>query len=334
MPRIAVTATGETFDCAADDTILRAALRSGLGMGYSCNSGCCGNCRFELVEGAVEHLRADPPAWTDRDRKRNRWLGCQARPLADCAIKVRLDPAYESTFRPVRMTGRLADVADLTHDMREFAFALSGPDGFRPGQYALLTLPDVEGPRAYSMCNLPGEGIWRFQIKRTGSGAATTALFDRLRPGDEVAIDGPYGTAYLREDRDRDLLLIAGGSGLSPMISIARAAAASPALSDWRIDFLYACRTPRDVCGEAMLRGLPGYGERLSYRAAISEPGAADGWEGPTGLAHEAVAALHGERITEVEIYFAGPAAMAAALQKQLHELGVERDRMHFDEFY
>jgi len=107
MAKIAVAGTGETFEVATDDTILRAALRSGLGMPYSCNSGSCGNCRFELVDGAVEHVRADPPAWTDRDRKRNRWLGCQSRALSDCAIKVRLDPSYESAFRPVRASPSL-----------------------------------------------------------------------------------------------------------------------------------------------------------------------------------------------------------------------------------
>ena len=334
MPEITIAGSRETFDCAADDTILRAALRSGLGMSYSCNSGSCGNCRFELVDGMVEHLRADPPAWSERDRKRNRWLGCQARALSECEIKVRLDPSYESDFRPVRMSGRFAGVSELTHDMREFAFTLSGPDGFRPGQYALLTLPGVDGPRAYSMCNLSGESVWRFQIKRAAGGAATGVLFEGLADGDTIGIDGPYGTAYLREDRDRDLLLIAGGSGLSPMISIARAAAASPSLANRRIDLVYGCRTPDDVCGEAFLRELPGYGERITYQAVISEPAADESWEGPTGLAHEAVAALHGERITDVEIYFAGPAAMAAALQKQLHDMGVERDRIHFDEFY
>ena len=96
MPKIAVVDTGEEFDCGADDTILRAALRSGLGMAYSCNSGSCGNCRFQLAEGAVEHVRADAPAWSERDRARGRWLGCQARPLGDCLIKVRLDQGYAS----------------------------------------------------------------------------------------------------------------------------------------------------------------------------------------------------------------------------------------------
>jgi toluene monooxygenase electron transfer component len=334
MPRIAVAGTEEVFACAADDTILRAALRSGLGIAYSCNSGCCGNCRFELEDGAVEHVRVDPPAWSERDRKRNRWLACQSRPLGDCRIKVRLDQAYVSAHRPVRMTGRLAAVTRLTHDISEFAFELSGPDRFQAGQYALVTPPGIDGARAYSMCNLSGESAWRFQIKNVPGGCATGILFAALRIGDEVQLDGPYGTAYLREDSDRDLLLIAGGSGLSPMISIARAAVASKTLAARRIDFVYACRAPRDVCGEAFMRELPGFGERLSYTAVISEPRQGDGWNGLTGMAHEAVRALFGERLKDREIYFAGPAAMGAALQKALHEAGVMRERLHFDEFY
>ena len=80
MPTIRLAGNDTTFDCAPGDTILRAALRAGVGMSYSCNVGSCGNCRFELIDGEVTHLRANPPGWTDKDRARNRWLGCQAQP--------------------------------------------------------------------------------------------------------------------------------------------------------------------------------------------------------------------------------------------------------------
>ena len=263
---------------------------------------------------------------------RGRWLGCQARPAADCRIKVRLDPEGVPAHRPMRMAGRLTAIVPLTHDISEFAFSLDGPDGFRPGQYALVQPRGVPSPRAYSMCNLPGEGEWRFQIKRVPGGAATSVLFDALRPGETVAIDGPYGHAYLREDRPGDLLLVAGGSGLSPMVSIARAAAASAASWDREIHFVYGGRLPRDICGEPILAGLPGYGARLRYTAAISE--AAEDWTGATGFLHDVVRAMYGRRLDAFEIYFAGPPPMVKAMQAMLHEAGVSPDRVHFDEFY
>jgi toluene monooxygenase electron transfer component len=182
------------------------------------------------------------------------------------------------------------------------------------------------------MSNLPDEGEWRFQVKRVPGGLATGVLFDALRPGDTVAVDGPYGHASLREDRPRDLLLVAGGSGLSPMVSIARAAAASPSLAGRQIHFLYGGRLPRDICGESMLACLPGYGARLTYTAAISE--AADDWTGARGYLHDVVRAGYGERLRGYEVYFAGPSPMAKAMQLMLHEAGVPPEQVHFDEFY
>jgi toluene monooxygenase electron transfer component len=235
-------------------------------------------------------------------------------------------------YSPVPRRGRLTEVVEITHDLSEFGFALDGPDDFRPGQYALIYLEGVNGARSYSMCNLPGTGEWRFQIKRVPGGAATGVLFDDLRPGDSVGIDGPFGHAYLREDRPGPLLLAAGGSGLSPMISIARAAAASPALSDREINFFYGGREACDLCAEPMLAQLPCFGERLTHVAAVSEP--SNGWRGPRGFIHEVVKKSVGDRLTEFEVYFAGPPPMAQAMQVMLHEAGVAPNRMHFDEFF
>lgn len=79
MPKVDIEG-GVAFECADGDTILRAALREGLGFPYACNVGSCGNCRFELISGAYDHVRPDPPAWTDRDRLRGRWLGMPGPP--------------------------------------------------------------------------------------------------------------------------------------------------------------------------------------------------------------------------------------------------------------
>jgi toluene monooxygenase electron transfer component len=225
MARITRQNDDTSFECAEDDTILRAALRAGIGMPYSCNTGSCGNCRFELKDGAVEHLRADPPAWSERDLKRNRYLGCQAAPKGDCVVKFRTMDAFVPPHRPAIRTATLRAVTTVTRDISDFAFAIDGDPAFEPGQYALLHIPGVDGGRAYSMSNLGEDGTWRFMIKDVPGGAATTWLFD-AEPGAEITIDGPYGTGYLRRDVPRDIVCLAGGSGLSPMVSIARAALA------------------------------------------------------------------------------------------------------------
>jgi toluene monooxygenase electron transfer component len=337
MPEIAIAGSDATYPCSDTDTVLRSALRSGLGFPYECNVGSCGTCRFELVSGEVVHKREAAPAWSERDRQRNRFLGCQARPLADCRIKVRLEDRYRSRHRPRRTCARLFETSDVTHDIREFRFKLEDAAPFLPGQYALFTLPGVTGARAYSMCNVSADGAeWHTMIKYVPNGAGTGRLFGAARSGDELDVDGPYGTAYLREDAPRDVLLLAGGSGLSPMISIARAAVHSPALAGREIHFVYGGRAARDICGEPMLRELPGFGTRLHYHPCASRPESdpTSVWQGRCGLIHEVTRDIFAERLPQFEIYFAGPPAMAKAVLTMLYDMKVPQGQVHFDEFY
>jgi len=338
MAQITVTGANLIYDCDEADTVLRAALRAGLGFPYECNVGSCGNCRFGLLEGEVEHARTDAPAWTDRDRQRKRYLGCQARALIDCRIKVNLRDHYRSVHRPRRTTARLFEIEDITHDMREFRFRLGEPAPFLPGQYALLAIPGVVGNRAYSMCNVTEAGEeWHFQIKRVPNGAATERLFDMIGIADTIAVDGPYGMAYLREDVPRDILCLAGGSGLSPMIAITRAAAVSPKLAGRTLHFIYGGRFARDICGEPMLKCLPGYGERIFYHPAVSMPESDPdiaGWQGHLGFVPDVAKKMFGDDLTRFEIYFAGPPAMAEAVMRTLVEMKVPPDQVHYDQFY
>ena len=336
MPLISIPAANLSFDCPDDDTIMRAAVRNGLGFPYECNVGSCGNCKFELLEGEIEHLRQNPPGWSERDLQRKRYLGCQAKPLSDCKIKLNLRDHYKSHILPRKVSGKLMAVHDLTHDLREFQFALDVPVAFLPGQYALLSVPGIEGARAYSMGNITDDGKqWHFQIKRVPNGLATSALFDRLKLGDEIGLDGPYGMAYLREEAPRDLLLIAGGSGLSPMISLTRGAAASTKLNGRQLHFFYGGRTASDMCADRVLGSLPGYGTNIHYYPAISMP-ETDGpqWSGRTGFIHDYVREAMGDKIRDMEIYFAGPPAMAEAVTRMIVEYKVPMAQVHFDQFY
>ena len=329
--RIQIAGGDAAFACAEDDTVLRAAQRAGLAFPYECNVGSCGNCRFELLDGELANAWPEAPALTEKDRQRRRHLGCQSQPRGDCQIKLRLDARYAPMHRPRRADAVLVSSRAITHDMSEFRFALDSPQAFEPGQYALAWLPGVTGPRAWSMSNTDAQA-WEFQVRRVPGGQGTGALFDRLQDGQRIELDGPYGMAWLRRAAPRDILCLAGGSGLAPMISIARAAMVDPALARRQLHFVYGARTPADLCGQDMLSTLPGWGQRLHYHGRVSMPPA--GWDGPSGFVHEAALELFGARLKTMEVYFAGPPAMATAVQAMLLEAQVAPEQMHFDAFY
>jgi toluene monooxygenase electron transfer component len=224
---------------------------------------------------------------------------------------------------------RLVAKRPLTPDMTEFTFQSEDAAEFLPGQYALLTLPGAPGHRAYSMANAANpDGQWRFIIRRVPGGRGTAVLFDSIHPGDTLELDGPYGHAYLRPDRPREVVCIAGGSGLAPMLAIADAAVQMEPRR--HVTFFDGARTAADLCAAPLLAGLPA--ERLTYIPVLS---AADGpWPGETGFVHEAVARRLPWPFDGYEFYFAGPPPMIDALQTLLMvEHRVPYAQIHFDRF-
>jgi toluene monooxygenase electron transfer component len=313
-----------------EDSLLRGALRAGVAFPYECSVGGCGNCRFELLEGEVETLWAEAPGLSDRDRRRGKRLACQSRLLSDCRIRVRLEPPAAGVTPPQRVQAVLLGRRPITSDMAEFDFQVGPHVRFRAGQYALLYLPDAAGARAYSMSHDDdGSGVWRFIVRRVPGGAGSSALFDQLQPGDRVGIDGPYGHAWLR-DGERDVVCVAGGSGLGPMLSVARGLLRAPGAR--RVRFFLGLRTQDDLGAAHELEALRG--PRLDAAVVLSQPLEGPAWHGATGFVHEAVEAGLLGPPTGFDFYFAGPPPMVEAMQELLvvrHR--VPHEQIHVDRY-
>lgn len=322
---------GTTFDCAADDVLLRAGLRAGLGLPYECNAGGCGTCKIEVLEGEVEVLWPEAPGLSERDRRKGRQLACQCRPKGDCSIKVRLDVQCQPQVPPQRRSAQLVGVRGLTHDIRELQLHVPGCAAFLPGQYALIGI-NGQYLRAYSMANLANsDGIWHFQVRRVPKGQATSLLFDDAQLASaQLTLDGPYGLAYLR-NTGRDLVCVAGGSGLAPMLSVARGVASDPAMADRRVWFFHGGRTTSDLFSTDQMRDWTGLGDRLDYIPATSE---ADQGGLRHGFIHEVMQAELGYRLGDFELYCAGPPPMVQALERLAHNGGLAPSQIHFDRFF
>jgi toluene monooxygenase electron transfer component len=336
--KITLQGSGQDFPCARDDSILRAGLRAGYGLSYECNVGSCGSCKFMVIDGEVEALWPEAPGLTQRDHARGVKLACQSQPRSDCIVKVIADNEYAPQIRPHRFMGRFISAHAVTHDMREFIFQGPGSAEFLPGQYCLFAVEGVSGLRAYSMSNNGnGQGLWSFVIRRVPNGAATSVLFDDIKPSDEISLDAPYGLAHLRTDNSRDVVCIAGGAGISPMLSIAAGIARDKTFDGRSLHFFFGGREPRDICGESRLSEIPELRSRSAYYASISAP---DGnphgeWTGERGFVHELVSLKLAGDFKNYEYYLAGPSPMIQAVLKLLmFDHKVPRGQIHYDRFF
>jgi len=334
MPRIRVQSEHETLllECGFDETVLSAALRAGVGVPYECCSGICGTCRFEIVAGEVRSQWPDAPGLGPRDRRLHRQLACQSRPLSDCVIRLRLDDRYIPAIKPRRMTGALRSIEPVTRDIRRVTISTGCSAEYLPGQFVLFHLAGVASPRAYSMSNGPnGEGAWEFYIKQIPGGEFTGALFNKTAAGASLELEGPYGMAYLRRTSDRPVLCIAGGSGISPMLSIARALARDQSVRP--LHFYIGGRAPSDVSSLVSIVEAACGARTIHVGAAVSDAELAAEWNGEFGPIHALVERDLAARLKDFDIYLAGPPPMVQACLAMLARYEVAADRVHYDAY-
>lgn len=325
---------GDSFAVATDeDCLLRGALRAGIGFPHECGVGGCGNCRFDLVSGEIETLWAEAPGLSERERKRGKHLACQARPRGDCTIKVRCDDDQRPHLPTRRLRAELVRRRDVAPGMAEFTFHSKEPADFAPGQYAIFHPPGVGGARAYSMSNLPNpQGEWRFVIRRMVGGAGSNRMFDALRPGEAITLDVPYGHAYYREDSPRDVVCVAGGSGIGPMVSIVEAALKAGRAR--RVLMFEGARALVDLCF-ARLFDLGTGTPALSYTPVLSEEAEGSRWTGARGFVHAEVERMLEQQAGACDFYFAGPPPMTNAMQELLiQRWKVPLNQIHYDRFF
>lgn len=340
------TGDGRSFGCHGSDTLLRAALRAGVAATYECNSGGCGTCKYTLSSGEVIQLDPDAPGLSARDKRKGKMLGCQSIPLSDCEISLVAGESWYPEQTPPRIRdAEVSEVRHLTHDLREVTLISDGPADFLAGQFAMLCVPGAPAhqgsshlarplERAYSMSNLPNsEGMWQFQIKRVPDGAISPLVVDQLSVGDHVTIDGPYGHAYLK-DSPRDVLVVAGGSGLAPMVSVARGLAARADAGERRLSFFYGGRRPIDLCAGQFIDELTSKLGSVELIEAISTDDA-PGWTGLRGHVHELISPESVQGLADREIYVAGPPLMTDAVVRKLAlDLEISTDHIHYDRFF
>jgi toluene monooxygenase electron transfer component len=331
---------GYDFEAAPGEHILYAGLRAGVDLPYECATGTCGTCKAKLVSGRVREAWPQAPGKKYVKPAAGEFLMCQCvaeEPLTAEVSKF-VYPMDTGACLPRKAAGMVRAPRALTHDVMAFTLELEAPCDFDAGQFALLAPQGVDGYRAYSMCNHErGTRRFDFLVKRKPDGGFSQWLFGGDRDGAPLEAFGPLGKATFEPSLGKNLLLIAGGSGIAGMRSILARAERSGYFERQRAWVFFGVRTLRDAF---WLRELAAHaGANVEVTVALSEEDVPAQREWPAlrferGLVHEVAKRAMAGKYQDVRAYVAGPPpAVDAAIRVLLLEAKLSTDNIRYDKY-
>jgi NAD(P)H-flavin reductase len=270
-------------------------------------------------------------ALCEDERRAGRVLLCCACALTD--VDVELEPGASARgTRAQRHTVRVERLERLAHDVTLLALRL--PEGqaiaYDAGQYLNVVLEDG-ARRSYSFTAPSGStGLVELQVRLMPGGRFTTRVFETMKPGDSLEIEGPFGAFVLHEPSDKPLIFVAGATGFAPVKSLLEEAFR---LGIRRPLYLYwGVRARRDF----YLLELPQAWERehpnFRFVPVLSDPGPDDDWTGRTGLVHEAILADFPD-LSGFAVYACGSVKMVEAARPAFVAQGLGDDACYSDAF-
>jgi Na+-transporting NADH:ubiquinone oxidoreductase subunit F len=353
--------------------LLGALAESGVHLPSACGgTGTCGQCRLWVLQGGGAILPTELARITKREARQGVRLACQVTVNQDMTVRVPEEVLSVRQWQcVVRSSETMATMikevvlelpAGETVNFRagsymqitappyqasfaEFDIAPAYRDEWdRLDLWRYRSISKRSATRAYSMANYSGEkGVIILNIRiaippprapqSVPPGVVSSYLFS-LKPGDTVAVAGPYGH-FFAADTENEMIFVGGGVGMAPM----RAHILDQlkrVKSRRKMTFWYGARNRREMFYVEQFDRLQDEYENFEWFVALSEPKPEDGWTGKTGFIHQVLYEeyLRGHPAPEnCEYYVCGPPMMLRAVLKMLDNLGVDTDNIFYDEF-
>jgi len=325
---ITIKPSDHAFSCEEGETVLAAAMRADLMLPYGCRNGACGTCKGRILAGEVDYGAHQKSTLTDDDKRIGYALFCCAKPLTDVTIEVReVRRAGDIVIK--RLPCRLESIDKVAPDVAIVRFKLPANERlqFLAGQYIDFLLKDGKR-RSFSLATPPHrDELLELHIRHVPNGFFTDQLFTTYKGREILRMEGPLGAFYLREDSDKPIIFVAGGTGFAPIKPMIEHALYSHV--DRPMVLYWGARAKRDL----YLPDLPGTWQQdnpgFSYIPVLSDPAADDAWPGRTGFVHAAVMADFPD-LSGYQVYACGAPAMIDAARRDF----TTRCRLPEDEFF
>ena len=336
MPmQITIKPSDHTFDCDAGETLLQAAMRADLMIPYGCRNGACGTCKGKIIEGDVDYGAYQRSTLSEDEKRVGLALFCCAKPLSDLIIEVR-EVRRAGDIQIRRLPCRVESIDKPASDVAIVKLKLPANERlqFLAGQYIDLLLKDGKR-RSFSLATPPhADELLELHIRHVPGGLFSGALFTQYKGREILRFEGPLGFFYLREESDKPIIFVAGGTGFAPIKAIIEHALYHQIQSTRPMVLYWGVRSKQDL----YLPDLPGRWQsenpgRFTYIPVLSEPKHEDAWPGRVGFVHQAV--LDDFRdLSGYHVYVCGGPAMVDAAKRDFTALrGLPPDAFFADSF-
>lgn len=327
---VRIPSTNHRFQARDNETILEAALRQGIAMPYGCRGGSCGSCIGKILTGEVHYLQT-PNLFKAASPNPGQALFCMAHACSDLEIQVpELRPDQQIEPRIYRC--KVVKLERLAHDVSRVYLKVAGNQRprFHAGQY-LDILQDDGSNRSFSIANAPHEDRFlELHIRHVPDGAFSQYVYSRMREGDMVRIRAPLGSFFLRENSDRPILLMGGGTGFAPLRGIISHALFTGVKRP--IHLFWGVRSVRDLYLQKLVQSWTEQNQNITYTPVLSDPLTEDHWQGERGWVHEILLNKYPD-LTLHDVYMSGPPPMIYAARDAFIKHGLPEQHLYSDAF-
>ncbi|GAB3680305.1 benzoate 1,2-dioxygenase electron transfer component BenC [Saccharopolyspora tripterygii] len=313
--------------CEPDQTVADASYRQRINIPLDCRDGACGTCKALCESGDYDGGTYIDDALTADEADRGYVLPCSMTPKTDLVLQI----ASTSEVAKTSAASYSATIAELQRlSSTTVALTLETPQrddlAFLPGQYVNIAVPGTDEARSYSFSSSPDDKRLTFLIKLSPGGVMSDYLTERANPGDELTFTGPHGSFFLRE-AERPVLLLAGGTGLAPVLSILRTMRAAGSTRPAHL--VYGVTTDDDLVEFEALRELAGEMDNFSWDYCVADPGS----QAPNkGYVTTLIGAEHLHE-GDVAVYLCGPPPMVEAVRKHFTDDGFQPTGFYYEKF-
>jgi NAD(P)H-flavin reductase len=308
------------------ETILDAGLTAGVPIPNQCRSGECGSCKCQLVRGEVQRL-PHVAGTLSQDELAEGWiLACRSK--AKGTVEVRFPaPLGAPVIAPGQHGAEVVAITRETADVVALRLRPLAPVRFHAGQYFDLTLPGKPA-RSYSPANTPDDREMVFYVKVLPDGCVSPSIAAGLEMGTHVLLNGPFGSSCLSQPPDGPVLLLGGGTGIAPLISIAKSLA--KIAPDTPCQMYFGVRTEEDVFAQDALASISSGHPNFKLAIILSDRQESASYR--TGFIGPALREDN-IKLGQHRIFVAGPPVMVERCQTDLMTLGADPSRISIDSF-